>query len=74
MFSTVFLVLVNPKLRIKVPGPIAIFLNDFWNFENFVKTLTRGPTNDYQTASKNTRANVEPSLQDINFLSENLRF
>ena len=43
------------------------FLNDFWNFEHFVKIWTGRPPNYYQNASTNTRTIMESSLK-ISFL------
>ena len=43
------------------------FLDDFWNFEHFVKIWTRGLPNYYQITSK-YKKNVESSLKNIIFI------
>ena len=38
-----------------IPDRLQYFLDDFWNFENFVNIWTRNPPNYYQHALNNTR-------------------
>ena len=61
-----FILFQNGYLR--SPDLLQYFLNDFGNFESFVKIWTRGPPNYYQNASANTR-NYGSILENIMFVN-----
>ena len=59
----IFAVYIIPQWPIKLKSPdlFKYFLDDFGNFENFVKIWIRGPPIHYQNATKNKRKLMESS-------------
>ena len=47
--------MLSQNCELRSPDLLQYFLDDFGNFENFVKIWTRGPPNYYEYASKNAR-------------------
>ena len=66
-------VYIIPKWLIKVPDIFQSFLNDFCNFDNFVKIWTRRPPNYHQTTLKIQAKYGNILKQYWMFISENLR-
>ena len=64
-------VYIIPKLLIRSPDLIQYFSDDFGRFNIFVKIWARRLPNYYQNTSTNKR-NMESSLTNIIFISENL--
>ena len=51
-----------------VPDRLQYFLDDYWNFDNFVKILTRRPPNYYPNAFTNARkyGNILDNITFVN--------